>query len=64
MTTTTLTYRKKIGVTATPSTVNSSITQRWPATRSRAERKAVGQVLSSLSPGQRAYQWIRLQAPV
>jgi hypothetical protein len=48
---------------ATTST-STGLSFRWPVTRSHARRIAVNDALADLSPGGKAYQWIRVIPPV
>ncbi len=35
-------------------------TQRWPCTRTNADRLAILATIAAYSPGNRAYQWVRV----
>lgn len=53
---------RKGGATTTPTPI--SHTQRWPCTRTNAQRQAVLTTLAAADPGDRAYTWIRVDPPV
>jgi hypothetical protein len=62
MFTQTIHYRlHKGGATTTPAPI--SHTQRWPCTRTNAQRQAVLTTLAASSPGDMAYTWIRVNPP-
>lgn len=53
---------RKGGATTTPAAI--SHTQRWPCTRTNAQRQAVLVTLAAASAGDKAYTWIRVDPPV
>jgi hypothetical protein len=56
----TVAYTRKREVNGTVVSSSASLTQRWPVTRSRAERAVVAHLIEHGTVGAKAWQWARV----